>query len=854
MTPIQLFHPGPAPRVAVVYTEPAYGKPGFFMVREGRGSRASQLSAGQSYGPVAQGVLAAAVDELVARLKAEGYAERGVELILEDLESEQSRVRARAARRLARSGQAGALQALLKAAATASDDQCAILDALGELGDMGAAPYLREQSERRLLSRRRSAVEALRRLGDTEGLSRARELGLERLRPPIKAAIEGIDLDAEPSEEAVDALGAAVEGLEAKLRGLAWDSLYEIGTPLTEAATRSFAPRLPFDQAFSWRYLKSIYKRAMLRRDAETFGVFAHAIEGRARRLYGSAAEVKSGYDGAKRVTPIFQARTRDYVRRRSWRFLRELAEAEPGAYVSFAAAVLKRYTSADLRAPRGLLGASAECLLLHRILYGESDRFDYDDRRLRFRFRSHAASKRPKALELSFSELWRARPEAWIAVLAEAELAEVLDLAFEAFRPDAEACLGGAPLSDVLSLLGSKSSAVVAWAVAELERRFDPAEPDWAILDRLMAHPVQAARERAQAWLRATAPLWARDLYRVLSYLAIDREDQVETSLAAARAAAPVLKALSDPELRGRFVAALLAILDEDEPFDGAFDGCAALLSEAFADEASAAVELSRLLDWLEKGSSAVKVMAGSFLGARDDAVAALGTRRIAALGHHEVAAVRAAARALLTGAMDQLRKDPELLFILVESPWPDTHAFAAAVLRDEVDPRDLGFDGIIALCDSTREEVQGLGRGLLLRHLDDFDPGAVIARLIEHPGRAMRAFAVDMALTIDRLMAGSASLEQLVPLFRAVLLDVQPSRRLKDKVFDFVIERGLRSSEEAARASEVLSGLKATTIAADLERVLDGLVRLKLAYPELAAPISVSDAVTGAAIGGGA
>src|SRR5207248_48309 len=75
-------------------------------------------------------------------------------------------VRARAALKLARRFPELAFDALAAVLPAAVDEVCSLVDALGIAGDARAVPLVREYAERKLLSRRRSAVEALRRLGD----------------------------------------------------------------------------------------------------------------------------------------------------------------------------------------------------------------------------------------------------------------------------------------------------------------------------------------------------------------------------------------------------------------------------------------------------------------------------------------------------------------------------------------------------------------------------------------------------------------------------------------------------------------------------------------------------------------
>src|SRR5205823_5198883 len=93
---------------------------------------------------------------------------------------------------------------------------------------------LREYAGRKLLSRRRSAVEALRNLGDEEGLEEARQRALERLPDSLRGLLATLGED-DDATTAVDRLVQAVKGLDLPSSGLVLDTLYELATPLPVA-------------------------------------------------------------------------------------------------------------------------------------------------------------------------------------------------------------------------------------------------------------------------------------------------------------------------------------------------------------------------------------------------------------------------------------------------------------------------------------------------------------------------------------------------------------------------------------------------------------------------------------------
>lgn len=104
--------------------------------------------------------------------------------------------------------------------------------------------------------------------------------------------------------------------------------VYERNDPSTRDALIDIIARAPLRFGL-WGAIKRIYKRSEERHDAPLFG----AIAARVDQGFGNKA-------WNQEVTPW----TLLYLRRRAWRYLRELAMAAPGLYPDFAVEVLRRY------------------------------------------------------------------------------------------------------------------------------------------------------------------------------------------------------------------------------------------------------------------------------------------------------------------------------------------------------------------------------------------------------------------------------------------------------------------------------------------------------------------------------
>jgi hypothetical protein len=810
------------------------------LINVARGARRGKLSSGGSFGPVAEGLVGERYSEVVHSLRGEGFRTAGFFASIAALKHKNAGVRARAASRLGWMREPEAVDALIDALPKAVDDVCVMVDALGVLGDPRAIPIARQYAARKLLSRRRSGAEALRNLGDSEGLADVKNRALERLPATVRAELEPLDMEAVGAPQGVEKLVNAILATPFRDRGLTIDTLYEIATPSATLAALTALQKSAFDQPHLWRYAKSVHKRSMLRRDFVTFGLLSHAIEARGRASSGTTAKVKSGYDGEEKKMRIFGRATQNYLRRATWRYLRRLARYAPKSYAHAAAEVILRYGPEDLSEPKGRFGALAACYAFVRVLFGGGARFQLEGRSMLFKFRSSKNVAPPQGVrEEAFPWLWDEEPRAYLRVLTAARLIEAHAFAAPKIAGPFRSVLEAASADEVIALIDAPHEPTVELGVTELERRFDPEKPDYALLTKLLSSGRDPVRDLGQRWMRFTAPLWAREVERALGFLRLPEGSS--RALAAELLVAHLAGAT--PEARRALAAAILEVLRSPEAAQGDHDAIGRVGRLALADELAELLSTGDLMALITSGSGAAKALAGDILSRRPEALNDIGTEQVLALAQSAVSSVRAAARALIMGAVEDLKRDPELLFMLVESEWADTRAFAFDLIRERIDINALGLDGVIGLCDSNRTDVQDFGKALVTRHIADGGGGLVVeevlARLVQHPHPNMRGFALDLA--VRYLRPGFVHLAKVEPLCRAILFDLWPSLKAKRQVIDFLAARGLADEGQAEVAARILSDYVHTKGHADFERTIEALVRIGLEHPSVASAVRV-------------
>jgi len=843
---LHLYRPSGAERVAVVSMRPSSSGDGF-LVQVASGPDTKRLKNPHLYGPGPEKAALEIFAREVAALKAQGFVRAGLGALLTALESKKRRARALAARRLGWMRELAAVDALLLLGQKANEELPVVVDALGEIGSPQAIALCRTAAEKKLLSRRRSGVEALRKLGDAPGLAEAKNRALERLPASVRASLATMDADSRAPQD-VAALVTVVLAVSEKDRGLALDTLYELAGALGGAATHDVLVKDAIDRPHLWRYTKSIFKRSMLRHDLGMFGWLSHGIEHVGRKSKGSVATVKSGFDGEMRKTPIFGKKTQDYLRRASWRYMRALAMHRSSWYPHAAAEVLVQYSSADEDEPQGRYGAYSRCYLLHRILYGSSTRYEFVARRMRFRLKKAQGAKAvPGVREEAYAALWDREPRAYLRVLGGAQLPVAHEFALAAVRRAHMEVVRSASAGEVVAMLAAPYPPTVDLALEELRRRFDPKNPDWELLTRLIAEARPSVRDLGIEWIGLTAPAWATNASRVLQFLSVG------DATARAAVVGHVLAALprTDAVERRALAVALLAVLRTPEPTEGAYDGHAQI-AQALADEVAELVSADELVALLTRGSIAAKGVAARALARRAGAAELLGLPQLLAMAAHEQVALREASHALFLQILPDLQRDPSPVYELLESEWHDTRAFAIVLLKDSIDTSSLSPDALIGICDSNRVDVQGLGRDLVVRHMKSLDPQELIKRLSQHPHRSMRAWA--MELVQKHLRDGFVPLAGLEEFFRTILLDVSPDRKMKHAAVAFLTARGLLDERQAEVATRLLGEFVRSKTQDDFGRAISALTRLRLAYPGVASAVAVLGAGPQAHAEGGA
>jgi hypothetical protein len=251
------------------------------------------------------------------------------------------------------------------------------------------------------------------------------------------------------------------------------------------------------------------------------------------------------------------------------------------------------------------------------------------------------------------------------------------------------------------------------------------------------------------------------------------------------------------------------------------------------------ARVDRDTILRLLASGSPHAQELGGILL-AKNVAPDALEIDEIIALASHEILSVRRAAWSMYEHGIARVQAHMASAVRILDAKWRDSRDWAFGFFRGAAFGRaQFTADVLIGVIDSVRDDVQAFGRELLQNHFDDADGPALLARLSEHPSRAVQLFATNY---LERFAAGRPDqLEPLMPYFASVLSRVNQGRVAKQRVLAFLTTAGSRDVASATVVIPLLHRLAATISVEYRAAALEAMLAIHRARPEVALPIRI-------------
>ncbi|QDU82306.1 hypothetical protein Pla110_40610 [Polystyrenella longa] len=202
--------------------------------------------------------------------------------------------------------------------------------------------------------------------------------------------------------------------------------------------------------------------------------------------------------------------------------------------------------------------------------------------------------------------------------------------------------------------------------------------------------------------------------------------------------------------------------------------------------------------------------------------------------LADHDLIDVRQIARQWCRKDVDKIRKDLPAAIKLFDTRWDDSRQFAFQYFRENVVESELlSPDMQIAICDSTRPDVQQFGRELITRAFDEEHAEEYLIKLSEHPSGDMQLFASSLLGQYEG--DDGEHLRRLSYFFASVLSRVNRGRVVKNRVYRFLEQEASKSEANAQVVIDLLNRQSATAAIGDKSRAIEILLAIHARYPTL-------------------
>ncbi|MEM7245335.1 MAG: WGR domain-containing protein [Acidobacteriota bacterium] len=404
-----------------------------------------------------------------------------------------------------------------------------------------------------------------------------------------------------------------------------------------------------------------------------------------------------------------------------------------------------------------------------------------------------------------------------------------VADALFEHFTPT----LGKLGLPVVRDLVAHHSAAVAGLGARILgEHAGFRSSPDDDVLQALLGSPHSSVRRLGVELLGRLDDAQLLERASLVSELVAHEREEIR------RAAQPVagrLAGLSD-EFAGVLTGLALARLRERGRTEEVKADLSRLLREQLGDHL-VTPEKKEILSLLRSGSAAVQEL-GVYLLARlpsDDVT----TGEAVELASHELLAARELSWSLLSDDPQRFDRDLPQAVRWLDAKWEDSRARAAEVLREHLEGRELSPAALLSICDANREEIQQLGRDLVLRNFDEEAAEELLLKLAEHPSVSMQEFV--SGLLLQHAGGRPERLRRLLSYFRVALAQVNKGRVAKERIFELFGREDFGRDEVAELVAGLMDPVSASIAVSDRAAAIELLLEVKETQPEVEVPLVV-------------
>jgi predicted DNA-binding WGR domain protein len=629
----------------------------------------------------------------------------------------------------------------------------------------------------------------------------------------------------------------------------------------------------PVNQSFTASFRK-LYKMAEFLDDHAALAILNHRLE--------------TTPDEGRRQTwrdenPSFTKQSKQYLRRRTARHLRNLGKFSPKDYLQLAREILvlaDDESPVAKRTPKKQLLHFPDLVAMNFILHRHSQRYEQNYTGAWFlqENRQNEANQ-PEA----FATLWAYAGQDLLYILRQCKAAMVNDFALRRLQPQTAflqeqaqtiwlklvvrpyentALLALEYLRDslqqtevVFALLNAQFAAIRHHGLANLRPEHFAEHPDLllnlllsphddvqlfaknyvyampnnhTLLPLLLARPEPALQALGIALIGKLSDAEKRE-YRVLLFNALTAENAELR-----RGARLAVLSVKDADFQKDIFAHILPVLFKAEPVDGYSDDMLAIVQAVAPIHA----EIDENLLWrLLTAKSKLAERAGAMILPAHPA-SAFSIKQLAILTKIPTLQVRAWAMTALQADPARVAEQFAEAARILDNRWDDTRAQAIALFA-AFDADFWTSERVVAVCDQVYHDVQQFGRELVLRGFQHGEGETYLLQLSQHPANNVQLFVSNF---LQEYASGKpATILQLQGYFNTVLSQVNRGRLVKDRVIAFLFSESGKDEQVARMVAILFTDQSLSRVIADKSRYIKTLFELQNRYGIQQTPVRV-------------
>ncbi len=639
------------------------------------------------------------------------------------------------------------------------------------------------------------AEEALRKAGHNETVDDITEKALNKFPERLKELIEKEDEIF--IEESLNLCREDTGLLEA---------LYDIDSVITRKTLNRLIHEADFSK--SWKSIKTIYKKAEYRMDMEMLGFLAYKIEitGPLRRSYNPQT-------GKYKTISIFSKKTKSYMMRRCWRYLRNIAKYYPELYANFAYFFLKHFKDSDAGKIEEIVSRRYDWTerksytitkiydrfthlwTFNHILYKKSKRYTCNNLMWKCAEGYKPSDTEPPEREEAFSELWEEDSLPAFNLFLESECREVSSFAVKILRDRFPDTLKNLTETEISDLFKKPYPFVCTTLLDIFKTYFNPLNPDKNLVKCFLNCEFEPARALAHEWVKSSISFWKGDKKFIIDLLFSRWEDN--------HCFAMELVALyrDNPDIISEYIKILMSVITKEEYIKGLHTVIVKGLMSDFSEELKL-LSNEKIFLLLKAPSPCVQELGGNLLKERPVDPFTVDGQMLITCACHDILSIREAGMDMIKKSISRWSADMTELTELAESKWEVTRAFVFNILEEHFSVNQFTSDIVLKLYDSNYKDVQEFAMKILGKYLSDGYHVEFI-KFTEHPD--IKEFALE--LIIENLSPEPDNIKMLMPFFRSILFNVNKGRKAKDKLFKYM---GKIATNNAFIATEIMSLLE--------------------------------------------